>query len=325
MDTNKQLDVSVVIPVYGSASILPQLVARLQEVLEPAFGLDRYEAVLVHDCGPDNSWHVIEGLAKERPWLVGIDLRKNAGQHNAIMAGLGIARGRCIVTMDDDLQHDPADVSRIVDKLREGFDLCYVQFERRQHVLWKRAGSWFNDLVARRLLKKPKGLYLSPFRGMLDEVRDEVLRYEGPFVYVDGLLLQSTSSIATISARHHSRSNGKSGYSLKKSVSLWMQMATSFSVTPLRFVSIAGICASFIGFLLAIVVVVKKLSTPDLAVGWASLIVAILMMGGLQLLGLGVIGEYTGRVLLSLNRRPQYLIRRSVNVGARVTDDQVAS
>ena len=313
MDQRQKPELSVVIPVYGSAGILPDLVSKLHASLDPFVGSDNYEVILVHDCGPGNAWEVIRSLAADRKWLVGVDLRKNAGQHNAIMAGLSFARGRYIITMDDDLQHDPADIPRIVEKLRGGSDLCYVQFENRQHVLWKRAGSWFNDLVARQLLKKPKGLYLSPYRGMQSEIRDEVARYEGPFVYVDGLLLQSTSNVTTIEARHHARSDGRSGYSLKKSISLWLQMATSFSVTPLRFVSLAGIAASVIGFLLALVVMVQKFMTPSLAVGWASLIIAVLLMGGLQLLALGAIGEYTGRILLSLNRRPQYVVRSVVN------------
>lgn len=306
-------EVSVVIPVYGSAAIIPELVRQLQAALEPAFGRGAFEVILVHDCGPGNTWQVIESQAGDKPWLRGIDLRRNAGQHNAVMAGLGVAQGRYIVTMDDDLQHDPADVPRVVAALKQGFDLCYIQFERKQHVLWKRLGSWFNDVVASRLLKKPKGLYLSPFRGMTSEIRDEVLRYQGPFVYVDGLLLQSTNNITSQTAKHHARSDGQSGYSLRKSISLWLQMATSFSVIPLRLVSIAGIVASGFGFALALLVLVQKLMTPDLAVGWASLIIAVLLMGGLQMLALGTIGEYLGRVLLTLNNRPQYVVRRTVN------------
>ncbi|HET6396429.1 MAG TPA: glycosyltransferase family 2 protein [Pseudoxanthomonas sp.] len=309
-------ELSVVIPVYGSASILPALAERLEAALAPALGADGYEVVLVHDCGPDNAWEVIQALASARPWLRGLDLRRNAGQHNAIMAGLGVARGRYIVTMDDDLQHDPADVPRILAALRGGADLVYAQFPERQHALWKRAGSRFNDLVAQWLLKKPRGLYLSPFRGFARGLRDEVLRYQGPFVYLDGLLLQSTSPrrIATLTAEHHARSDGRSGYSLRKSVSLWLQMATSFSIVPLRLVSLAGALASCLAFVLAVAILVQKLRTPDLPVGWASLILAILFMGGLQLLALGAIGEYTGRVLLNVNKRPQYVVGDSVNL-----------
>lgn len=309
-------ELSVVIPVYGSATILPNLIRRLGEALVPALGECGFEVILVHDDGPDDAWSVIRGQAHEHPWLCGVDLRRNAGQHNAIMAGLGFARGRYIVTMDDDLQHDPADVPRILQALRAGADLCYVQFEGRKHALWKRAGSYFNNMVAAHLLKKPEGLYLSPFRGFVRELGEEARRYEGPFVYLDGLLVQSTSPkrIVTLIGQHHARSDGRSGYSFGKSISLWLQMATSFSIVPLRFVSLAGIVASCIAFLLAIVVLWQKLHSPQVAVGWPSLIITILFMGGLQLLALGAIGEYTGRILLNINNRPQYIIGDTVNV-----------
>ena len=313
---NPTLELSVIIPVYGSASILPALADRLEASLSPALGAGTFEVILVHDCGPDDAWAVIESLAATRPWLRGLNLRRNTGQHNAVMAGLSVIHGRWIVTMDDDLQHNPDDVPRLLEALRGGADLVYAQFPQKRHARWKRAGSRFNDRVAQWLLKKPKGLYLSPFRGFVRDLRDEVLRYQGPFVYVDGLLLQGTSPsrITTITATHHARSDGRSGYSLRKSVSLWLQMATSFSIVPLRLVSLAGVLASCLAFLVALVVLVQKLRHPELPVGWASLIVAILFMGGLQLLALGAIGEYTGRILLNVNNRPQYVIGETVNL-----------
>ncbi|MGQ5276031.1 glycosyltransferase family 2 protein [Xanthomonas arboricola pv. corylina] len=308
-----QPDISVVIPVYGSATILPTLAEKLEESLTAL--TDRFEVVLVYDCSPDSSWQVITGLCASRSWLKGVRLRKNAGQHNALMAGFGVARGRYIVTMDDDLQHSPSDIGRVVAELRSGADVCYVQFKSRRHALWKRLGSQFNDRMASWLLAKPRGLYLSPFRGLISEVRDEILRYGGPFVYVDGLIVQSTSNITTIEAEHHARSDGKSGYSLRKSISLWMQMATSFSITPLRVASLTGIVSSGLGFLCAIVLIVQKLLWPHTVIGWTSLIVAVLIMGGIQLLALGVVGEYVGRVLLNVSNRPQYIKGQQLNVG----------
>lgn len=306
------LELSVVIPVYGSAGILRNLARRLSEVLEPALGKSGFEVILVHDHGPDDAWKVIQELAVQYPWLRGIDLRRNAGQHNALMAGMAAAAGRKIVTMDDDLQHDPADIPRILQAL-DSADLCYVQFESRQHAAWKRAGSAFNDWVATLLLGKPRGLYLSPFRGFHAGVRDEAVRYRGPFVYLDGLLLQSTDDVTTILAQHHAREDGRSGYSLRKSIMLWLQMATSFSIVPLRLVSAAGLVSAIAAFLLAATIFVRKLLVPDIALGWPSLIIAILFMGGLQLLALGAIGEYVGRILLNVNLRPQYVIGRTVN------------
>lgn len=307
---------SIVIPVYGSASILPELTRRLEQALAPRYGADGFEAVLVHDCGPDDAWGVIASLVDAHPWLGGVDLRMNAGQHNAVMAGLAYASGEIIVTMDDDLQHSPDDIAALVEEIERGADVCYASFRGRKHAGWKVAGSRFNDLVAQRLLRKPKGLYLSPFRAFTRGVRDEVLRYQGPYVYLDGLILQATRNIATIEVQHHERSDGRSGYSLAKSISLWLKMATSFSVVPLRFVSLLGAISSVIGFALAAVVVVLKLRQPDVAVGWASLIVTVLIVGGIQLLSLGAIGEYVGRVLLTLNGKPQYVVRRTAGRAA---------
>lgn len=314
-------ELSVVIPAYGSESILPRLLDAIEAPLARAAGDRDFELIIIHDCGPDDTWPVLLQLASTRPWLRGIDLSRNAGQHNAIMAGLSYARGRYIVTMDDDLQHDPEDIPRVVDCLRAGADVCYVQFRSKQHARWKKVGSAFNDRVARWLLRKPPGLYLSPFRGFHRRVRNEMLRYQGPFVYLDGLILQATSRIGTIDATHHARVDGRSGYSLRKSISLWLQMATSFSVAPLRLASLAGVVFSLLGFLAAIVLVIQKLLRPETVVGWTSLIVVTLLIGGVQLLALGVIGEYVGRVLLNVGNRPQFVIGRQVNLGAGAEDD----
>ena len=316
-------EVSVVIPVYGSAGILPLLATRLESALQACVP-DAFEVILVHDHGPDNAWQVICDLALDRPWLKGVNLRRNAGQHNAVMAGFAHASGTFVITMDDDLQHDPDDIPRILQSLREGADLCYVRFEDRKHAAWKKLGSAFNDFVASKLLNKPRNLYLSPFRGIHHEVCQTALSYKGPFVYVDGLLLQSTSNYASITAKHHARQDGKSGYSLRKSISLWLQMATSFSIVPLRLVSLAGVLASAFAFLLAIGVIWQKLSNPGIAMGWPSLIVAILFMGGLQLLALGAIGEYTGRVLLNVNSRPQYVVGQRIYLSERSNNPEAS-
>lgn len=309
--------VSIVIPVYGSAAILPSLVSNMETALLEAAGEGAFELILVHDCGPDHAWSQITELAGTRPWLLGINLAKNVGQHNAIMAGLNLASGEYVITMDDDLQHDPADIPRLLAALGPEVDLCYVEFESRRHAAWKRLGSRFNGIVADLLLDKPKGLYLSPFRGIRRNVVDAVIRYDGPFVYLDGLLLQATSRIATIRAQHHQRSDGASGYSLRKSLSLWLKMATNFSVVPLRLISVAGVLGALLGFVLAIVVLVQKLLDPSMAIGWPSLIICILFFGSMQLLALGAIGEYIGRLLLTINRKPQYVVRGTVNTTMR--------
>lgn len=309
------VEVSVVIPVYGSERILPQLVERLQPALESSCSTQSFEVILVNDCSPDDAWRVICELGATRPWLKGINLRKNAGQHNAVLTGMRFSSGQFIVMMDDDLQHDPQDISKILQKLRDGYDACYSRFRSRHHAPWKLVGSAFNDTVAQYLLKKPKGLYLSPFKGIVRGIRDEAVRFTGPHVYLDGLILSSTNNIASIELDHHERPDGKSGYSLSKSISLWLKMATSFSIAPLRLASVLGLIFSGFGFLSAVALVVQRFTLNVMPVGWSSLIVSVLILGGIQLLALGLIGEYVGRVLLHVNGRPQAVIGSTTNLG----------
>jgi undecaprenyl-phosphate 4-deoxy-4-formamido-L-arabinose transferase len=300
---------SLVIPVYGSEPVLPELVRRLQAMFDQqGRPSGDYELILVCDCSPDRSWAVIRSLAKQYPWVRGILLRMNAGQHNALMAGFSKARGRVIVTMDDDLQHAPEDIPLLLAELAQGRDMVYARFKSRKHAGWKVAGSRLNDLVAGYLMNKPKGLYLSPFRAMTADIRDDILRYQGPYVYVDGLILSVTRNIGTVDVDHHERYAGDSGYSLRKSISLWLKMATNFSIVPLRITSFVGLCFAGVGFVLALVLIIQKLTLDRMPIGWSSLIVTVLIVGGVQLLALGMLGEYLGRVLLILNSRPQYVV-----------------
>lgn len=308
---------SIVIPVYGSERVLPELVAQINKTVSTLPGVcDNYEIIFVCDRSPDNSWRVIQALSSDHSHVQGILLRMNAGQHNALMAGFAQARGKIIVTMDDDLQHSPADIPMLLHEIEQGSDVAYARFKARKHAPWKIAGSKLNDLVAGYLMQKPKGLYLSPFRAMKAAIRDEILRYRGPYVYLDGLILNVTRNIATVDVDHHDRYAGDSGYSFRKSVSLWLKMATNFSIVPLRLTSVVGICFSCLGFLLAFILVIQKLTIDRMPDGWSSLIVTILIIGGVQLLAIGILGEYLGRVLLTLNLRPQYVVAETVGVNA---------
>lgn len=308
-------ELSIIIPVYRSAAILPRLAEALETTLAPLYG-DRFEVILANDCSPDDSWRVLCDLATTRPWWKVVNLRKNAGQHNAILAGMRMSRGRYVVTMDDDLQHSPSDIPVLLAALAAGHDVCYAKFHAKRHALWKRLGSHFNDMVANRLLNKPKGLYLSPFKAMVGGVRDEIVKFSGPHVYVDGLILSVTSHITTITIDHHVRMDGQSGYSLRKSISLWLKMATSFSLLPLRIASLTGIVFATFGFLLALGFVIQRFTANAMPVGWSSLIVSALILGGIQLMALGIIGEYVGRVLLHVNGRPQASIESTRNITA---------
>lgn len=313
MDSDAGVKLSVVIPAYRSEKIIPELVSKLESVLtrDKAI-LGRYEIIIVCDNSPDDTWKAIRQAALDHPKVIGILLRVNAGQHNALMAGFARARGEVIVTMDDDLQHSPSDIPDLLAKISEGHDVAYARFKNRTHTAWKVVGSKFNNLVAGYLMKKPIDLYLSPFRAFKAEICRDILTYTGPYVYVDGLILSFTRNIASIDVDHYERFSGAGGYSLRKSISLWLKMATSFSLFPLRLTSLVGIALSAVGFVMALVLIVQKLTIDAMPMGWSSLIVAILVIGGVQLLALGVIGEYLGRVLLTINSRPQYVISEVV-------------
>ncbi|AYD67222.1 glycosyltransferase [Achromobacter sp. B7] len=302
------LEVSIVIPVYRSESILPKLVAKVAEVMGALQMTDRFELVLVNDCSPDNSWKVITEQAALHPFIKGISLRKNFGQHNAVMAGLHHTNGRYVILMDDDLQHPPSAIGKLLDALRSGYDVCYTNYVGRQHALWKKVGSKFNDLVATYALRKPKGLYLSSFKALRQEVVQEVIRYDGPYAYVDGLILDVTNSITSVDIEHQARLEGEGNYNLRRSLSLWMKMLTSFSILPLRFATCVGFCMSAFSLIMILVITVQSFLHPDYPRGWTSLIATVLLVGGIQTLCLGMIGEYLGRAYLKINRKPQFVV-----------------
>lgn len=307
---------SIVVPVYRSEGCLDPLVEAIATALAPTGWT--YEIILVNDFSPDRSWQVIESLCQTHPYVVGIDLRKNFGQDNALLTGIRFARGQYVAIMDDDLQHDPKDLLPLVAALeKERADVVYAKFAVKYQKLWKNLGSWFNGKVAEWVLAKPKGIYLSPYKVIRKEVAALICNYDGSEPYVDGLLFQVTSRITQISVSHHQRHSGSSNYNFWKSFRVWVRLATTFSVKPLRIVSGFGFLFAVLGVLLTLVVVFYRLffptHFPETAVGWASLMVAILVVGGIQMFFFGVLGEYVGRTYHRVNNKPQTAIREVLN------------
>jgi len=311
-------ELSVVIPVYRSEDCLEALIEAIVETLSPT-NRD-YEVVLVNDCSPDSSWAVIEAICRRNPQVIGVDLRRNFGQDNAIITGLRLARGKYVAIMDDDLQHHPRDLPALLQKIEQGDDAVYADFGVKQQRMWKNLGSWFNGKFAEWVIQKPKDVYLSPYKIIRKEVVELICRYEGPDPYIDGLLFQITSRITQIPVEHHQRYAGRSTYTLWKSLRVWARLAFSFSARPMRLVSWFGFAFATLGILLAAVVVLYRLLRPEdfspNAVGWASLMVALLVLSGIQMLFFGILGEYTGRTFVRVNNKPQAAIREVVNYNA---------
>jgi len=301
------MQLSIVVPVYRSAECLPALARRIDETVNRHF--QSYELILVNDDSPDASWEVIQRLASEHDFIIGVNLRRNAGQDNAIMAGLSIATGEVVVIMDDDLQHDPSDIATLYRQIECGFDVVYAHFEHKQQAFWKNLGSWFNDRFAMLTLGKPKNIYMSPYKAIRREVVREIAKYAGPYPYVDGLLFTVTSKIMQVPVTHHACFAGTSNYNLLRSIKVWLKLATGFSVFPLRMVTFLGSTMSLFAFLLAAFFALDALIRARGPEGWASVIVAVLFIGGVQLIGVGAVGEYVGRIFITQNARPQFTVK----------------
>lgn len=300
---------TIVIPVYNGAATIGPLAERL---IEARKGED-LQIVLVNDGSPDNSHEVCAALRDTHPAMVTyVHLARNFGEHNAVMAGLHYARGDYVVIMDDDFQNPPEEVLRLVKHAAEhGYDVVYSRYPQKRHHWFRNLGSRFNGFVANLLLDKPRDLYLSSFKCMSRLVVNEVLKYTGPYPYIDGLALRCTRRIGTIEVRHDPRSQGRSGYTFRRLVRLWLNMFVNFSVLPLRVSTLMGFLFSFVGLVLGVLAVVEKLVRPETQVGWTSVIVTLLLFSGVQLVMLGLVGEYLGRLFLSINQTPQFVVREA--------------
>ena len=307
---------SVVVPVYNGAGTIGELVGALRS-LDIEGGL---EMVLVVDCSPDNSLDVCKQLAAEpgAPVTV-LSLSRNFGEHNAVMAGLARARGSFTITMDDDLQNPPSEVKRLFEHTRDGnYDAVYTYYAEKKHAAWRNLGSRFTNWCADKLIDKPAGLYLSSFRCLSAFVRERIVAgYEGPFPYIDGLVFQVTQNVGRLQVHHLPRAEGRSNYTLRRLLQLWLAMFLNFSVIPLRLATLLGAGFGALGAVAAVIVVMEAVFTHRPPQGWASLMVAVLVLAGVQLVVVGLIGEYLGSMFLAVNRKPQYLVREVFRRGTQ--------
>ncbi len=304
------LILSIVIPVYRGEKTIERLVRTLLENLGKLYTL---EIVLVNDGSPDDSATVCRRLAGELPLVKFLNLSRNFSEHNAVMAGLNYATGDYVAIMDDDFQNPPSEVVKLVAEAERGFDVVYSYYARKQHHPFRNLGSRLNNLAATLLLDKPRDLYLSSFKVVSRFVVQELVKYDGPYPYIDGLILRFTRNYSQVLVEHHSRVEGRSGYTLRKLVSLWLNMFTNFSVLPLRLASLAGFGCAILGIVIGLGFAIEKFRNPELPAGWASVIVSLFFIGGIQLFALGMIGEYLGRLFLKDNGRPQFVVREKFN------------
>ena len=299
------MKLAVVIPVYNSASTIPRLVKNLLDEFNDIL----HEVVLVNDGSHDNSEEVCTSLAETNEVVTFISLRKNFGEHNAIICGLNFINSDYVAIIDDDFQNKPSDIKKLL-KIAPEHDVVYSAYPKKKQNWLRNLGSKFNDIVATQLLDKPKNLYLSSFKIIKKEIVDEIIKYKGPFPYIDGLILRVTNSIGVVEVNHYSREEGKSNYTLKKLIYLWLNMFINFSIKPIRFLTLFGLILTTFSIASIVYFIFEKLNDPSIPMGWTSLIVSILFVSGIQLIFLGIIGEYVGKQYLDKNGTPQWIIKK---------------
>lgn len=307
---DNKIMLSFVIPCYRSQNTILKVVDEIEETVKTRDGYD-YEIILVNDCSPDNVWKVISDRADIDDRIIGINLSKNFGQHSALMAGYNHVSGDIVVSLDDDGQTPACDVFKLIDELNKGYDIVYAQYPETHQNLFRRIGSEFTKKVSEYLLdfkgSKIKGSsYFVARRYLINEM----IQYKNAYPYLVGLVLRASRSISAVSVEHRDRIEGKSGYSLKKLIALWMNGFTAFSVKPLRIGSYIGFFMAAAGFIYALYVIIKKLFfVPDMEAGWSSTVSILMIIGGVIMIMLGLIGEYIGRIYICINNSPQYVIK----------------
>jgi glycosyltransferase involved in cell wall biosynthesis len=308
-------EVSLVIPVYNGSGTIGPLVACIQMT----FAATPFEIVLVNDGSEDESEMVCSKLAEKFPQSVTfVNLSRNFGEHSAGLAGLSFARGQYIAMLDDDGQNPPEEVLRMLEKLkRKNYDVVYGHYIKKKHWWFRNAGSWFNDRVATYMLQKPKELYLSSFKVMNRFLVNEIVKYRGAYPYMDGLIYRTTRKIGQIPVEHRANVHGRSRYTFRKLVRLWLNMFLNFSIKPLRLSVYVGLVASGLSIVALLTILIDKLwITPNLTVGIPTVLESIVFFSGIQLMILGLVGEYLGRLYLDHTGTPQYVVRYIIQAGS---------
>jgi glycosyltransferase involved in cell wall biosynthesis len=307
------LSISVIVPVYNGQLTLPDLVRRLEPVLRVL--VTDYELVLVNDGSRDQSWAIIQGLASENSRVRGINLMRNYGQHNALLCGIRAARCETIVTMDDDLQHAPEDMPKLIAKLEDGFDVVYGTPEREPHGLWRGLASKLTKFTLQRIMGAKLARNVSAYRALRTRLRVAFGRYQSPFVSLDVLLSWGTTRFAAVTVPHHPRAAGKSNYTLRALMIHALTLMTGFSVWPLQVASVIGFGFTVFGILVFVYVLTRFLVEGRTVPGFPFLASLIAIFSGAQMFALGIIGEYLARMHFRMMERPTYVVGES-------TDDQ---
>lgn len=310
MEQSRVTSVSVVIPVFNSAEVLELLLERLLRAMEAQ--TSRFEIILIDDGSRDRSWHVICGLARRHDAIRGINLMRNYGQHNALLCGIRAAKYEVVVTMDDDLQHPPEEIPKLLDKLAEGYDVVYGTAPKEQHGFWRNIASRVTKLALEGSMSAETAHSISAFRAFRTQVREAFANYQGPFVSIDILLTWGTTRFAVVSVRHDPRWARASNYTFRKLVMHALNMMTGFSILPLQLASLIGFAFTLFGLGVLAYVLGRYMIQGGSVPGFPFLASVIAIFSGAQLFALGIIGEYLARMHFRMMERPTYTVREHI-------------
>jgi len=301
-------ELSFVVPLYNTGEGLRRLLDAFRALSLP----ETWELVLVDDGSTDGTALAARRAVVDFPAEVTVvELARNFGEHAAVLEGYRHARGDFVVNLDDDLQNPPGEAVKLVRHLRASeAEVVYSRYADKKHHWARNVASWLANCCATFLLGKPQDLYLSSFRALRRDLVGRIVAYRGPYPYVDGLILGATNRIATLEVEHVERQGGRSGYTLRKLIRLALSLLFDFSVMPLRIASVLGVLLCVLGALILAEVLLETLFVGQRQLGWGSLMGALAVFSGAQLLMLGIIGEYVGRAFLTVSGKPQSLVRK---------------
>ena len=309
--------VSCVIPCYHSEKTVGKVTAGIEAVFAAHPDWD-YEIILVNDNPPDETWETIQALSRKNPKIHGICFSRNFGQHAALMAGYRHVNGDIVVSLDDDGQNPPEQMFRLIGAIDGEHDIAYASEPDAPKSWWRVAGSKMTNRMFSWLMGKPRDLYLSSYYAAKRFVIEDMVRCQSPFPYVDGLALQTTTRYCNVQVDSREREEGQSGYTLKTLIKLWSNGLTAFSIKPLRIATVTGGIASLAGFLMGLILIIRKIIWRDaIDEGWTSLMALMLLLFGILMMVMGLVGEYVGRIFVTMNRSPQYIIKHDTREPAK--------
>lgn len=304
---------SFVIPCYCSEHTVRGVLEEINEIMSQ-YSDYNYEIIAVNDCSSDNVLTVLKEIAENDDKIKVIDLAKNFGKHAALMAGYSVVSGDVVINLDDDGQCPIDKLWELIKPLDNGYDVSIAKYPCKKQSAFKNFGSLINLMMSRYLLGKPKELYVSNFSAAKKYVIDEIINYDKPYPYLEGLTLRTTSKICNVDMEERERAAGVGHYTFIKSLKLWLNGFTAFSVKPLRISTVLGAICALVGFVFGTVTIINKLIHPEMQAGYSSTMAVLLFIGGMIMMMLGMIGEYIGRIYICINNSPQYVIRETVNI-----------